>query len=241
MIMVETDDRLQAVPLAQASERSTHACTAARSATRSLPVSPEAFTYASMASIFSRSCCVAGRRYTISPLISGMSMRAGSSRGRSCSPCRRSCHDLWIRRTAGGPGVAPHLGGGARKEHAVILRLPVARLRAVGRLAPCPVGQPPQVFCAHGVLLVSLLSLVVGVGVRAALHAVVAQRAPPRFLRRVALGKYQDLNVLDTLDDEFDPVRAMDAFGMHVITSNPGMEKAPSRYSLYNASSAFVS
>lgn len=40
------------------------------------------------------------------------------------------------------------------------------------------------------------------------------------------LGKYQDLNVLDTLDDEYDPVRAMDAFGMHVITSNPGMEKA---------------
>lgn len=42
------------------------------------------------------------------------------------------------------------------------------------------------------------------------------------------LGKYQDLNVLDTLVDEFDPVRAMDAFGMHVITSNPGMEKAMS-------------
>ncbi|PAU68544.1 GNAT family N-acetyltransferase [Bifidobacterium criceti] len=40
------------------------------------------------------------------------------------------------------------------------------------------------------------------------------------------LGKYQDLNVLDTLVDEFDPVRAMDAFGMHVITTNPGMEKA---------------
>ena len=44
------------------------------------------------------------------------------------------------------------------------------------------------------------------------------------------LGKYQDLNVLDTLDDEFDPVRAMDAFGMHVITSNPGMEKALSQH-----------
>ena len=41
-----------------------------------------------------------------------------------------------------------------------------------------------------------------------------------------ANNKYQDLNVLDTLVDEYDPVRAMDAFGMHVITTNPGMEKA---------------
>lgn len=40
------------------------------------------------------------------------------------------------------------------------------------------------------------------------------------------LGKYQDLHVLDTLVDEYDPVRAMDAFGMHVITTNPGMAKA---------------
>ncbi|MEE1296842.1 MAG: GNAT family N-acetyltransferase, partial [Bifidobacterium sp.] len=40
------------------------------------------------------------------------------------------------------------------------------------------------------------------------------------------LGKYQDLNVLDTLVDEYDPVQAMDAFGMHVITTNPGMQKA---------------
>ena len=42
---------------------------------------------------------------------------------------------------------------------------------------------------------------------------------PPRQIR--------DLNVLDTLDDEFDPVRAMDAFGArhHV---EPGMEGARS-------------
>ena len=38
--------------------------------------------------------------------------------------------------------------------------------------------------------------------------------------------KYQDLNVLDTLADEYDPVQAMDAFGMHAIITNPGMEKA---------------
>lgn len=40
------------------------------------------------------------------------------------------------------------------------------------------------------------------------------------------LDKYQDLIVLDTLVDEYDPVQAMDAFGMHVIKSNPGMAKA---------------
>lgn len=44
------------------------------------------------------------------------------------------------------------------------------------------------------------------------------------------LGKYQDLNVLDTIVDEYDPVQAMDAFGMHVITTNPGMEKALSAH-----------
>lgn len=39
-------------------------------------------------------------------------------------------------------------------------------------------------------------------------------------------GKYQDLNVLDTLVDEYDPIRSLDAFGMHVIEHNPGVQEA---------------
>jgi RimJ/RimL family protein N-acetyltransferase len=38
--------------------------------------------------------------------------------------------------------------------------------------------------------------------------------------------KYQDLNVLDTLADEYDPIRSLDAFGMHVIEDNPGVQEA---------------
>ncbi|MDF7663294.1 GNAT family N-acetyltransferase [Bifidobacterium sp. ESL0763] len=41
-----------------------------------------------------------------------------------------------------------------------------------------------------------------------------------------ALGKYQDLIVLDTLVDEYDPIRSLDAFGMHVIEGNPGVKEA---------------
>lgn len=40
------------------------------------------------------------------------------------------------------------------------------------------------------------------------------------------LGKYQDLIVLDTLVDEYDPIRSLDAFGMHVIEGNPGVKEA---------------
>lgn len=39
-------------------------------------------------------------------------------------------------------------------------------------------------------------------------------------------GKYQDLIVMDTLADEFDPIRSLDAFGMHVLEDNPGMKEA---------------
>ncbi|RSX58405.1 GNAT family N-acetyltransferase [Bifidobacterium samirii] len=39
-------------------------------------------------------------------------------------------------------------------------------------------------------------------------------------------GKYQDLHVLDTLFDEYDPIRSLDAFGMHVIEDNPGVREA---------------
>ncbi|MCI1218938.1 MAG: GNAT family N-acetyltransferase [Bifidobacterium sp.] len=38
--------------------------------------------------------------------------------------------------------------------------------------------------------------------------------------------KYQDLHVLDTLVDEYDPIRSLDAFGMHVIEDNPGVREA---------------
>ncbi|WEV46979.1 GNAT family N-acetyltransferase [Bifidobacterium sp. ESL0690] len=41
-----------------------------------------------------------------------------------------------------------------------------------------------------------------------------------------SIGKYQDLIVLDTLADEYDPIRSLDAFGMHVIEGNPGVKEA---------------
>lgn len=40
------------------------------------------------------------------------------------------------------------------------------------------------------------------------------------------IGKYQDLIVMDTLADEYDPIRSLDAFGMHVIADNPGVQEA---------------
>ncbi|MBW3081560.1 GNAT family N-acetyltransferase [Bifidobacterium saguinibicoloris] len=39
-------------------------------------------------------------------------------------------------------------------------------------------------------------------------------------------GKYQDLIVMDTLFDEYDPIRSLDAFGMHVFEDNPGIQEA---------------
>lgn len=38
--------------------------------------------------------------------------------------------------------------------------------------------------------------------------------------------KYQDLIVMDTLVDEYDPIRSLDAFGMHLIEDNPGVQEA---------------
>lgn len=38
--------------------------------------------------------------------------------------------------------------------------------------------------------------------------------------------EYQDLNILSTLADEYDPIRALDAWGMRVIPSNPGVKEA---------------
>ncbi|WP_314688657.1 GNAT family N-acetyltransferase [uncultured Bifidobacterium sp.] len=43
-------------------------------------------------------------------------------------------------------------------------------------------------------------------------------------------GKYQDLIVMDTLVDEYDPIRSLDAFGMHVIEDNPGVQEAMSAH-----------
>lgn len=40
--------------------------------------------------------------------------------------------------------------------------------------------------------------------------------------------KYQDLIVMDTLVDEYDPIRSLDAFGMHLIEDNPGVQEAMS-------------
>ncbi|KFI45993.1 Protein N-acetyltransferase, RimJ/RimL family [Bifidobacterium bohemicum] len=40
------------------------------------------------------------------------------------------------------------------------------------------------------------------------------------------LQKYQNLMILDTLADEYDPIRSLDAFGMHVIEGNPGVREA---------------
>lgn len=39
-------------------------------------------------------------------------------------------------------------------------------------------------------------------------------------------GKYQNLIVMDTLADEYDPIRSLDAFGMHVFEDNPGVKEA---------------
>ena len=41
-----------------------------------------------------------------------------------------------------------------------------------------------------------------------------------------AHNKYQDLIVMDTLADEYDPIRSLDAFGMHVLEDNPGVKEA---------------
>ncbi len=41
-----------------------------------------------------------------------------------------------------------------------------------------------------------------------------------------SLGKYQDLMVMDTLVDEYDPISSLEAFGMHWIEGNPGIQKA---------------
>lgn len=38
--------------------------------------------------------------------------------------------------------------------------------------------------------------------------------------------RYQDLIVMDTLADEYDPIRSLDAFGMHLIEDNPGVKEA---------------
>ena len=38
--------------------------------------------------------------------------------------------------------------------------------------------------------------------------------------------KYQDLIVMDTLVDEYDPIRSLDAFGMHLFEDNPGVREA---------------
>ncbi|MDO4913205.1 MAG: GNAT family N-acetyltransferase [Bifidobacteriaceae bacterium] len=40
------------------------------------------------------------------------------------------------------------------------------------------------------------------------------------------IGKYQDLIVMDTLVDEFDPIRSLDAYGMRLIEDNPGVKEA---------------
>lgn len=38
--------------------------------------------------------------------------------------------------------------------------------------------------------------------------------------------KYQDQIVMDTLADEYDPIRSLDAFGMHIFEDNPGVKEA---------------
>ncbi len=45
-------------------------------------------------------------------------------------------------------------------------------------------------------------------------------------LWNAADNRYQDLIIMDTLADEFDPIRSLDAFGMHVIEDNPGVKEA---------------
>lgn len=38
--------------------------------------------------------------------------------------------------------------------------------------------------------------------------------------------KYQDLIVMDMLTDEYDPIRSLEVFGMHVFEDNPGVKEA---------------
>ncbi len=42
--------------------------------------------------------------------------------------------------------------------------------------------------------------------------------------------KYQDFVVMDTLVDEYDAIRSLDAFGLHVIEDNPGVCEALSAH-----------
>lgn len=42
--------------------------------------------------------------------------------------------------------------------------------------------------------------------------------------------KYQDFVVMDTLVDEYDAIRSLDAFGLHVIEENPGVVEALSAH-----------
>lgn len=42
--------------------------------------------------------------------------------------------------------------------------------------------------------------------------------------------KYQDFVVMDTLADEYDAIRSLDAFGLHVIEENPGVREALSAH-----------
>lgn len=42
--------------------------------------------------------------------------------------------------------------------------------------------------------------------------------------------KYQDFVVMDTLVDEYDAIRSLDAFGLHVIEDNPGVYEALSAH-----------
>ena len=88
-----------------------------------------------------------------------------------------------LRPGTGRTGHAPHLGRRAGEEHAVDLRVPVARLRALGHLARRAVGRGEN-------------------------------------------NKYQNLIVMDTLADEYDPIASLDAFGMHVLEDNPGVKEA---------------
>lgn len=42
--------------------------------------------------------------------------------------------------------------------------------------------------------------------------------------------KYQDFVVMDTISDEYDAIRSLDAFGLHVIEENPGVVEALSAH-----------
>lgn len=39
-------------------------------------------------------------------------------------------------------------------------------------------------------------------------------------------GKYQDQIVMDALADEYDPIQSLEAFGMHLVEGNPGVDNA---------------